>query len=243
MFTPNESNRIGTTDETALFDGSWVKAYNYFYKLVAVDRHGNSSEAALLRPQDVKVGALLQSYAASYSLGAIEVEWRLSEVAAGMSFVMMRAEGSAGAFAEIPDAAIEREALSFTFKDTRLEPKTEYRYRVDVSDDAGRKTLFETEAISTPTMPLTLYQNHPNPFNPSTTIRYYLSERCGVVLDVFDSSGRRIARLVNESQPAGSHETVWTGLDDQRRVVGTGVYFYRLTAGKQTTSRKMVLIR
>jgi hypothetical protein len=243
LFTPDESNRIGTTDETTLFDGSWANGYNYFYKLVAVDRHGNSSAAALLGPEDVKVGTLLQSFAASFSLGAIEVEWRLSEAAVGMSFVVMRAEGPSGPFAEIPDPVIGRKELSFTFKDAGVEPNTEYRYRVEVSDEAGRRILFETEAISTPALPFTLYQTHPNPFNPSTTIRYYLSERCGVVLDVFDSSGRRVARLVNESQPAGSHTAVWTGLDDQKRGVGTGVYFYRLTAGKKTTSRKMVLIR
>ena len=243
LFTPDESNRIGTTDETTLFDGSWVHAYNYFYKLVAVDRHGNSSAAALLGPEDVKVGTLLQSFAASYSLGGIELGWRLSEAAAGVSFVVMRAEGPSGAFAEIPDVSIEREALSFTFKDARVEPGTEYRYRVEACEGTGRSVLFETDAISTPALPLTLYQNHPNPFNPSTTIRYYLPERCGVVLEIFDSSGRRIARLVDEGQPAGSHAAVWNGLDDHKRGVGAGVYFYRLTAGKETTSRKMVLIR
>ena len=243
LFTPDESNRIGTTGETALFDGSWVHAYSYFYKLVAVDRHGNTSAAALLRPEDVKVGTLLQSFAASYSLGEIEVAWRLSEAGDDKRFIVSRAEGPSGVFAEIPDAAIERDALSFTFKDARVEPGTEYRYRVEVCEGTGRNVLFETEAISTPTLPLTLYQNHPNPFNPSTTIRYYLPERCGVVLEIFDSSGRRIARLVDESQPAGSHAAVWAGLDDHKRGVGTGVYFYRLTAGKETTSRKMVLIR
>lgn len=243
LFTPDESNRIGTTNVTTFFDGSWVHAYNYFYKLVAVDRHGNRSAPALLRPEDVNVGVLLQSFAASYSGRGIEVSWRLSEAAADMSFVVMRAEGPSGAFAEIPDAAIERETLSFTFKDARVEPGTVYRYRVEVCEGTGRSVLFETDAISTPALPLTLYQNHPNPFNPSTTIRYYLPEGCRVVLEIFDSSGSRIARLVNENQPAGSHAAVWNGFDDQKRGVGTGVYFYRLTAGKQTTSRKMVLIR
>jgi hypothetical protein len=154
-----------------------------------------------------------------------------------------KAEGSGGAFAEIPDAAIARDALSFTFRDARVEPGTEYRYRVDVCEGSNRSVLFETEAVSTPALPLTLYQNHPNPFNPSTTIRYYLPDRCVVVLNVFDSSGRRIAGLVNEDQPAGSHTAVWNGLDDHQRAVGAGVYFYRLTAGKETISRKMVLVR
>jgi len=52
-----------------------VHAYHYFYKLIAVDRHGNESPAALLRPEDVKVGTLLQSFAASLSGPFVEISW------------------------------------------------------------------------------------------------------------------------------------------------------------------------
>ena len=115
---------------------------------------------------------------------------------------------------------------------------------MNVVDEAGSRTLFETDAISTPAMPLTLHQNHPNPFNPSTTIGYYLPGDASVTLEVYDSSGRLVARLLNGAKQAkGTHSVGWRGLDAQGRSVSSGVYFYRLTSGKETISKKMVLLR
>ena len=71
LFVPDESNLLGSTTDTELHDGSWVKAYLYFYKLLAVDRHGNMGLEALLRPEDIKVGTMLQSFAASLEQSAI----------------------------------------------------------------------------------------------------------------------------------------------------------------------------
>jgi len=115
---------------------------------------------------------------------------------------------------------------------------------VDVADGDGRRPLFETQAISTPAMALTLHQNHPNPFNPTTTIGYYLPDDAAVTLEVYDSSGRLVARLHdNSKQPRGTHSVEWHGLDSNGRLVSSGVYFYRLTIGKETISKKMVLLR
>jgi flagellar hook assembly protein FlgD len=95
-----------------------------------------------------------------------------------------------------------------------------------------------------PAMPLTLHQNHPNPFNPSTTIGYYLPVDSPVTLEVYDSSGRLVARLLNAAKQAkGTHSVTWNGADAQGRGSSSGVYFYRLTSGKETISKKMVLLR
>jgi flagellar hook assembly protein FlgD len=93
-------------------------------------------------------------------------------------------------------------------------------------------------------MPLTLNQNHPNPFNPSTTISYYLPAASEVTLDVYDSSGRLVSRLVDgATQERGTHEVAWRGVDTAGRQASSGVYFYRLVSGKETISKKMVLLR
>jgi flagellar hook assembly protein FlgD len=87
-------------------------------------------------------------------------------------------------------------------------------------------------------------QNNPNPFNPSTTISYYVPEASPVTLDVYDSSGRLVARLLDGAkQPKGTHSIEWRGVDSSGRTVSSGVYFYRLTSGKETISKKMVLLR
>ncbi len=203
-FVPGESNLLGSTTGATLHDGSWVKAYGYFYKLVAVDRHGNPSPAALLRPEDVKVGILLKSFAASLRQSAIEVSWTLAEIDEDTELRAARSTG--GDFAELPAAAIEREGLSFSLVDRSIEPGTTYRYQVSAIDARGSRVLFETDEIATPAMPLTLHQNHPNPFNPSTTITYYLPAAAAVTLDVYDTAGRLVTRFFDqENQERGIH--------------------------------------
>ncbi len=243
MFKPHESNRIGTTEETTFFDGSWTHGDAYYYKLVAVDRHGNRGIAALLRPEDVQSGTMLQSFSAAFAGSVVEITWTLSEIDESATFRVLRATG-AGAFADLPSVEIVRDGLTFSMSDRSCEPRTTYRYRVDVVDADGSRTLFETQAISTPAMALTLHQNHPNPFNPTTTIGYYLPDDTAVTLEVYDSSGRLVTRLYDEAKQArGPHSVEWHGLDASGRLVSSGVYFYRLTIGKETISKKMVLLR
>ncbi len=244
LFVPDASNLLGTAEGTEYHDGTWVKAYQYFYKLVAVDRHGNASPDALLRPEDINVATLLQSFAARLAGSAMEIAWTLSEADDDVRFAVSRAEARGGTFEELLSPAIARDGLSFTLHDRSVEPGTSYKYRVDVVEESGRRTLFETDEISTPAMPLTLHQNHPNPFNPATTIPYYLPESSVVTLEIYDSSGRLVSRLANGvKEERGMHEAAWRGVDTNGRAVSSGVYFYRLTCGKETVSKKMVLLR
>jgi len=88
-----------------------------------------------------------------------------------------------------------------------------------------------------------LGQNYPNPFNPSTTIKYSLPEKGQARIDIFNLLGQRVATPVNEMLPAGEHSVVWNGTDDGGVRVASVVYFYRLTTGEQTMSRKMMLLK
>jgi hypothetical protein len=89
-----------------------------------------------------------------------------------------------------------------------------------------------------------LNQNFPNPFNPSTVIRYDLPESGHVVLTVYNMLGQRVATLVNEVQPAGRHTAVWGAGNDSGHPVASGLYLYRITAGNRFSEvRKMMLVR
>ncbi|MGA9117601.1 MAG: T9SS type A sorting domain-containing protein [Bacteroidota bacterium] len=92
----------------------------------------------------------------------------------------------------------------------------------------------------TPGVPegFTLGQNYPNPFNPSTKFRYSVPEKARVMLRVYDILGREVATLVNQEQAAGSYIALF-----ESNNLPTGVYFYRLEAGRFSETRKMVLLR
>jgi hypothetical protein len=94
-----------------------------------------------------------------------------------------------------------------------------------------------------PRFSFALFQNRPNPFNPSTLIRFELAEASRARLYVYDVHGRTVARLVDRELPAGRHLVPWPGRDGGRPTVASGVYFYRLEAGSFTSTRRMVLLR
>jgi predicted outer membrane repeat protein len=83
-----------------------------------------------------------------------------------------------------------------------------------------------------------IYQNYPNPFNTTTTIRYSLPAASDVTLDIYDVLGRKVARLVEERQPAGYHRALWQASD-----VNSGVYFYKIKAGGRSETGRMILIK
>lgn len=91
---------------------------------------------------------------------------------------------------------------------------------------------------------LRLRQNYPNPFNPTTAIEYDLPRQETVTLTIYDILGRKVKTLLeNRPQHAGRHWIIWDGKDDGGRAVSSGIYFYRLTAGPFSESRKMMLVK
>jgi hypothetical protein len=114
-----------------------------------------------------------------------------------------------------------------------------------IGDDDGE------ESASLPRV-FSLQQNFPNPFNPSTTIRYSIpvdisgdetAEKVAVRLNLYDARGRRIRTLIDREQEPGDYVVHWDGKDDQNHPVGSGVYLYRLEAGDRILTRKMTIVR
>ncbi|MCI0512830.1 PKD domain-containing protein [candidate division KSB1 bacterium] len=85
-----------------------------------------------------------------------------------------------------------------------------------------------------------LLPNHPNPFNPETQITYHLPHPCQVRLSVFNSLGQEIIRLVDATQPAGVHSTIWQGLNSQGEAVSGGIYIFKIEADDFMVARKMI---
>lgn len=86
-----------------------------------------------------------------------------------------------------------------------------------------------------------LEPNYPNPFNPTTTIRYGLSNESWASLKIYNVAGQEIVTLVNEFQSKGRKSVHWNGLDQAGSPVASGIYLYRLQAGDVVLTRKMLL--
>jgi len=93
-----------------------------------------------------------------------------------------------------------------------------------------------------PERALTTYV-YPNPFNPLTRIHFELPQRSHVDVDVFSPSGEHVARLLSRMLPAGPHEIVWRGTNATGQRASSGVYFYKILAGPNRASGRMVLLK
>lgn len=85
--------------------------------------------------------------------------------------------------------------------------------------------------------------NYPNPFNPSTTISYELTGELQVRLAVYNILGQKVRTLIGGEYRNGLNQAEWNGLDDAGQAVSSGVYFYRLQAGDQVVTKRMILVR
>ena len=89
-----------------------------------------------------------------------------------------------------------------------------------------------------------LYQNHPNPFNHTTTIQYVIIEASRVSLKIYSIHGYEVAILMNdEMKNPGNYNMKWDGRNNQGVVVASGIYFYKLKAAYYGESKKMILLQ
>jgi hypothetical protein len=134
-----------------------------------------------------------------------------------------------------------------------LPADAEYWWRVIATDTDSLTTESETfkftvgyvsiaEAIALPTEYI-LDQNFPNPFNPSTTLRYGLPEDAEVSLVIYDIRGNTVRTIDSGSQVAGWYEHTWNGMNDEGQPVSTGLYLTRLRAGSYTKTIKMLYLK
>ncbi len=85
--------------------------------------------------------------------------------------------------------------------------------------------------------------NFPNPFNPETTISFFLAEASEVTLEIFNIRGQRVVKLVDEYKEAGIHRVIWNSRDSSGRTVGSGVYLYRMKTRDYLETNRMILIK
>ncbi|MBT4369862.1 MAG: tandem-95 repeat protein [Candidatus Marinimicrobia bacterium] len=106
----------------------------------------------------------------------------------------------------------------------------------------NRYDYLSTESEGVPTE-FALHENYPNPFNPTTTLRFDLPEVSNITLTIFNMLGQKIRTYDMQSTPAGHHALKWNATNDYGDPVGAGVYLYQLQSKDFVKTRKMVLLK
>jgi hypothetical protein len=83
-----------------------------------------------------------------------------------------------------------------------------------------------------------LYQNFPNPFNPTTTIQFALPKKAKVLMTLYDILGREVTTLVSEEREAGIHQVVFDATE-----LSSGIYFYRIQADQFHQTKKLIVVK
>ena len=144
---------------------------------------------------------------------------------------------------------------NYEFLDMLVEPNTTYEYRLADVDQNGVVTYHATRTVtvgntvqSSLIEKFTVLPAYPNPFNPSTTIRYGLAvEGTGrdlsVQVNIYDITGKLITTLFNGEQMPGWHSVIWNGTNQNSKLVPAGLYFSKITSGSDVKTTKLMLLK
>ncbi len=131
-------------------------------------------------------------------------------------------------------------------------PAGTYVYSVTALYTTGDSEPVYTEEINLDTTtvdsvvmpePVRIIGNYPNPFNPNTVIYFQLNSEMHVDLSIYNVKGQKIKTLVNEILPEGMNQVNWNGVDSMGNMMGSGVYFYKLSSTSHSAVKKMILIK
>ncbi len=128
---------------------------------------------------------------------------------------------------------------------------TAYDFYVTTVNQAGMESdpsnnvefiVVNSEDLPTPLI-TKLNGNYPNPFNPTTMINFSIEQDKQVELTIYNLKGQKVKQLIKDQLPAGQHEIIWNGKDDNGKQAASGIYFYKMKSGDYQNSRKMLLLK
>lgn len=210
-------------------------------------------QAAILDPKTLEPGqelVLRYEWEGSYEVDAVEFRlaarftgerWTPHLASASHSLTGDVMEALAAPGASEPVILAPGQKIDVAFDASGLPPLHAGTRRSYVFAAVGRYD--DIAAPADPSAGFGLEPNVPNPFNPSTTIRFSLARQAHVVVKIHDVSGALVRTLLSGVQPAGRREIVWDGRDELGAPVASGTYIYTLETPEQRGSQKMTLVR
>jgi hypothetical protein len=146
----------------------------------------------------------------------------------GSTFTILTGNPVSGTFATINDAPGDGVTWNATY---------------DTNDVTLQATTVPTAVGGTMREYVLSVSAYPNPFNPTTTIRYTLPSKGRVVIAIYNAKGARVSTLLDEERPAGAYMVPWDGRSDGGELVSSGVYLARITFGSERRAYEIVLVK
>jgi hypothetical protein len=245
MWIPEDSVLAPLLDPTwtltCVFDQHYTDG-DHVFRAVFHSGDGSSGYSELVTvTADRGVPVLIGGFGPEYCREGVALRWTIEGGALPKGFNIYRSSEQRGPFERINEQLIPADQGN-EYIDRHASPGRTYWYQLGAVADDG-EWMSQTVSIAVPRTELTLHQNVPNPFNPTTMISFTLAERMPVTLAIYDADGREVVKLVEGARPAGVNEVAWDGRSASGASVATGVYFYRLKAGDKVLTRKMLLLK
>lgn len=188
----------------------------------------------------------LKTFDITMEEGTAVLRWETGVELGMEGFAVVRSESEAGVYQAVTKETIRASGQStggrYEYRDEGVSANRTYWYKLQEVTEGGVGMEFGPYSVEY-RLSYGLDQNMPNPFNPTTTIRYALAVDGPVSLTIYDVKGSRVRELVNERQRADVYRVVWDGSNQNGERVASGMYFYKLVAGKFTQTRKMMLLK
>ena len=200
-----------------------------------------SASGTFVANQGKPTGVTLATFSVSDARGVVTLDWSVANGYEPEGFHVLRSLRSDGGSERITKQAIAAGENGYTYVDRKVTHNAFYFYWLESASTGERFGPISVRVE--PPRDFSLAQNVPNPFNPTTTIRFELPKAADVTLKVFNLLGQEVRTLINGRQEAGFHTVVWDGRNTSGRAVASGVYFYHLQAGTFSKAKKMLLLK
>lgn len=195
---------------------------------------------------EMPVPVRLKSFDVTMEDGSAVLRWETSLEVGMAGYDVVRSEQELGRYDVITKEMVRSSGAatggSYEYKDENVTANRTYWYKLREVAENGLGSEYGPYSV-TYRVSNQLDQNVPNPFNPTTTIRYGIAADGPVSLLIYDVAGRKVRTLVNQRQRADIYSVTWDGINDAGQRTASGVYFYKLVAGKFTQTKKMVLLK
>ncbi len=192
----------------------------------------------------------LAAFEAMADYTKIELTWTTASESNNLGFNIYKNTAAEDSWNKVNSSLIKGQgtvsyASDYSFVDSKIIAGETYRYKLESVSVNG---LVIEEKIVEVTVPIpdqyALLNNYPNPFNPTTNIKFHLPEAQQIRLAVYDLNGSLVRTLTNDKlYPSGEHIVSWDATDNAGNRVATGIYLYRFQAGKFTKTGKMILVK